>query len=89
MQEKKKTFVIPALASLIMGVIAVLVHLIFELFAGPYIATIIALLAAVVTYGVAIVVLGGITEEELLGIPKGATLVTLCRRLHLIKGEYR
>ena len=67
-QEKKKTFVIPALASLIMGVIAVLVHLIFELFAGPYIATIIALLAAVVTYGVAIVVLGGITEEELLGI---------------------
>ena len=44
-QEKKKTFVIPALASLIMGVIAVLVHLIFELFAGPYIATIIALLA--------------------------------------------
>ena len=88
-QEKKKTFVIPALASLIMGVIAVLVHLIFELFAGPYIATIIALLAAVVTYGVAIVVLGGITEEELLGMPKGATLVTLCRRLHLIKGEYR
>ena len=71
-----------------MGVIAVLVHLIFELFAGPYIATIIALLAAVVNYGVAIVVLGGITEEELLGMPKGATLVTLCRRLHLIKGEY-
>lgn len=33
-QEKKKTFVIPALASLIMGVIAVLVHLIFELSAG-------------------------------------------------------
>ena len=31
----------------------------------------------------------GITEEELLGMPKGATLVTLCRRLHLIKGEYR
>ena len=39
-QEKKKTFLIPTLASLIMGVIAIVIHLIFELFAGPYIATI-------------------------------------------------
>ena len=69
-QEKKKTFLIPTLASLIMGVIAIVIHLIFELFAGPYIATIIALLAAVAAYGVSIVALGGITEEELLGMPK-------------------
>ena len=88
-QEKKKTFLIPTLASLIMGVIAIVIHLIFELFAGPYIATIIALLAAVATYGVSIVALGGITEEELLGMPKGAALVTICRRLHLIRGEYK
>jgi len=88
-QEKKKTFLIPTLASLIMGVIAIVIHLIFELFAGPYIATIIALLAAVAAYGVSIVALGGITEEELLGMPKGATLVTICRRLHLIRGEYK
>ena len=85
-QEKKKTFLIPTHASLIMGVIAIVIHLIFELFAGPYIATIIALLAAVAAYGVSIVALGGITEEELLGMPKGAALVTLCRRLHLIRG---
>ena len=57
-----------------MGVIAIVIHLIFELFAGPYIATIIALLAAVAAYGVSIVALGGITEEELLGMPKGAAL---------------
>ena len=31
----------------------------------------------------------GITEEELLGMPKGAALVTICRRLHLIRGEYK
>ena len=73
-RRKKKTFLIPTLASLIMGVIAIVIHLIFELFAGPYIATIIALLAAVATYGVSIVALGGITEEELLGMPKGAAL---------------
>ena len=50
---------------------------------------IIALLAAVAAYGVSIVALGGITEEELLGMPKGAALVTICRRLHLIRGEYK
>ncbi|MFQ9493251.1 MAG: hypothetical protein ACLR08_01815 [Dorea longicatena] len=34
-----------------------MIHLIFELFAGPYIAAIIALLAAVAAYGVPIVAL--------------------------------
>ena len=72
-----------------MGVIAIVIHLIFELLVGPYIATIIALRAAVAAYGVSIVALGGITEEELLGRPKGAALVTICRRLHLIRGEYK
>ena len=88
-QEKKKTFIIPTIASAIMGVIAIVVHLLFELFAGPYIATIVAVIAAVITYAVFIILLGGITEEELLDMPKGASLVTLCRKLHLIKGEYR
>ena len=72
-----------------MGVIAIVVHLLFELFAGPYIATIVAVIAAVITYAVFIILLGGITEEELLDMPKGASLVTLFRKLHLIKGEYR
>ena len=88
-QEKKKTFAIPTLAAVIMGVIAMLVHLIFELFISPYIATLLALVAAVITYGVAIVALGGITESELKGMPKGALLVKICRKLHLIRGEYR
>ncbi|MCF2682835.1 putative polysaccharide biosynthesis protein [Faecalicatena contorta] len=88
-QEKKKTFIIPTIASAIMGVIAIVVHLLFELFAGSYIATILAVIAAVITYAVFIILLGGITEEELLDMPKGAFLVTLCRKLHLIKGEYR
>lgn len=69
--------------------IAMLVHLIFELFISPYIATLLALVAAVITYGVAIVALGGITESELKGMPKGALLVKICRKLHLIRGEYR
>ena len=47
------------------------------------------MIAAVAVYGISLVGLGGITEEELLAAPKGATLVTVCRKLHLIRGRYR
>ena len=33
-QEQKKTFVIPAIASIIMGIVTLVVHLLFELFVG-------------------------------------------------------
>ena len=88
-QEKKRTFVIPVIASAIMAVVTIIIHLLFELFAGESIATIIALLVAVVTYGASLVLLGGVTEEEMLEMPKGTTLISLCRKLHLIRGEYR
>ena len=88
-QEQRQTFVIPAAASAVMGIAALVVHLLIELFVGKYVATVIAILVAIVVYGAALVLFGGVSEEELLDMPKGATLVTLCRKLHLIRGEYR
>ena len=87
-QERKRTFIIPTVASGIMGAVAVIVHLLFELFAGTRIATIFALLAAVPAYGIALVLLGGVTEEEIEGMPKGAALLTLCRKMHLFRDVY-
>lgn len=84
-QEQKQTFVIPVCASGIMGAVTVVVHLIFELFAGAKIATVAALFAAVIAYGAALVLLGGVTEEELQNIPKGRTLAAICRKLHLFR----
>ena len=89
MQEQRQTFVITAAASAVMGIAALVVHLLIELFVGEYVATVIAILVAIVVYGAALVLFGGVSEEELLDMPKGATLVTLCRKLHLIRGEYR
>lgn len=65
-QEQKKTFVIPAIASIIMGIVTLVVHLLFELFVGTRIATVIALCVAVAVYGVALVLLGGVTEKSYL-----------------------
>ncbi len=84
-QEQKQTFIIPICASGIMGAVTVVVHLVFELFAGAKIATVAALFAAVVAYGVALVLLGGVTEEEMQNMPKGRSLAALCRKLHLFR----
>lgn len=89
MQEQKQTFVIPTIASVIMGAVSLLVHLLCVLFIGEMAAAVIAIIVAVIVYGIALVVLGGITEEEILFAPKGATLVAICRKLHLLKGRYR
>lgn len=89
MQEQKQTFVIPTIASVIMGAVSLLVHLLCVLFIGEMAAAVIAIIVAVIVYGIALVVLGGITEEEILSTPKGATLVAICRKLHLLKGRYR
>lgn len=87
-QEQRRTFVIPGIAAVIMGILTLVIHLLFELFAGEKIATVIALLAAVITYGVSLVLLGGVTEEEMQDMPKGRKLVSICKKLHLIKGDY-
>lgn len=84
-QEQKQTFIIPICASGIMGAVTVVVHLVFELFAGAKIATVAALFAAVAAYGVALVLLGGVTEEEMQNMPKGRSLAALCRKLHLFR----
>lgn len=82
-QERKKTFIIPTIASVIMGVVALVVHLFFELFLGTHIATILALLAAVAVYGTAIILLGGLTEAEMRQMPMGTKLVAICKKCHL------
>lgn len=84
-QEQKQTFIIPICASGIMGAVTVVVHLVFELFAGAKIATVAALFAAVAAYGAALVLLGGVTEEEMQNMPKGRSLAALCRKLHLFR----
>lgn len=88
-QEQKKTFVIPTIAAGVMGIVTLIVRLIFELFIGAKIATVVALFVAMITYGIMLVLLGGLTEEEMLSMPKGATIVSICRKVHLIRGEYK
>ena len=87
-QEKMKTFVIPLMASIIMGVVALISQMILEIILPPKIATVLTLFVAVIVYGVALLLLGGLTEEEILAMPKGHLLVKVLKKVHLLKDGY-
>ena len=83
-QERQRTFVIPGIAAGIMGIAAYLAHLVLDIFVGGRFATLVALFTAVIVYAVCLLKMGGLTEDELLSMPKGATLISICRKLHLL-----
>lgn len=84
-QEQKKTFFIPLLASAIMGVLSLGTYYLFRMLIGSKPATLVAMLVAVAVYGVGLVLLGGVSEEEMLEMPKGRLLVKVCRKVHLFR----
>ena len=87
-QEQQKTFVIPALAALVMSVVVYAVNLLMEIFVGGRLGILIALIAAVITYAICLLKFGGLSEDEILEMPKGATLLRIFKKLHLINDKF-
>lgn len=87
-QERQKTYVIPCLASLVMSVVVYAVNLVLEIFVGGRVVILVALVAAVFTYGICLLKFGGLTEDEILEMPKGATLLTIFKKLHLVNDKF-
>lgn len=85
-QEFTKTFLIPALCAAIMGVIAYGVYaLSYMLIKSNLVCIIIAIIFAVITYAVALLLLKGLSEEEIRKFPKGHLLVQAAKKLRLLK----
>ena len=84
-QEYKKTFLLPLISAAIMGAAARGVYFLTRFITGNAIATIISLAAAVGVYVLALIFTGTLTEDDLLEMPKGRTLVRVFRKLHLIR----
>lgn len=84
-QEIIRTFLIPLAASALMGAAVFGAHKgLMTAVKNNTIATLAACAAAVLVYGIALLLLKGLTEEELLGFPKGRTLVAVAKKLHLM-----
>ena len=75
-QEKEQTFVRPLIASAVMGIVTLGAHWLFNTLIGGRIATVLAMLIAVIVYGAGILLLGALTEEEMRSLPRGAVLIT-------------
>ena len=84
-QEFKRTFLIPGISAVVMGVVVFLVYkLILYVFRINSIATLISIIFGAVTYAVFLLLLKGLTEEEIRKFPKGSSLVRLAKKMHLL-----
>lgn len=83
-QELVRTFAIPLVASIIMGVIAWLANFLLAKAMAPLIALGIAILIAVVVYFIALIKMGGVKEKEIRSFPGGNVMAGIARVLHLL-----
>lgn len=84
-QNMKKTYLIPAAASLAMGLLSYLCYRALHALSGSnMISCICAILVAVIVYFVVLLLMGGMTRGDLLKIPKGEYLVRIAERLRLL-----
>ncbi len=83
-QEWKKTFLIPFVAAFVMGVAAVVTYYVLDLFLPLWLALIISLLLAVIIYAITLLKLGALSQDEILDMPKGATILHLLQKFHLL-----
>ncbi len=88
-----KTIVgVPLVSSAIMGVVAFLTYRFFKMvldmaageFASNAFATLLTIGIAAIVYFISMIKVGGYTEDMLLAFPKGAFLVKVAKKLHLI-----
>ncbi|SFQ45467.1 stage V sporulation protein B [Lachnospiraceae bacterium XBB1006] len=86
-QELLKTFAIPLCASGIMGIVVLGGFKVLQFgLRSMRIATILAVCLGIVVYGMALLLLKGVSEEEILQMPKGEQLARFLKRLKLLKG---
>ncbi|WP_099467632.1 putative polysaccharide biosynthesis protein [Konateibacter massiliensis] len=83
-QEVKKTFVIPSIAAITMGIVVFLIYLGLFQVLNNSISTLLAIALGGVVYFVLLLVLKGISREDLESIPKGHLIINLAEKFHLM-----
>ncbi len=85
-QELVKTFVIPFISSILMGAVAYGVYYgIYKFLPVSRVALVAAIGVGAIIYFALILLLGGVNERELRSFPKGAMLVHIAKKVHLLR----
>lgn len=83
-QEWFKTFLIPGIASAVMGLIIFLLHKALVTLIGNLFSTIVAVLIGAVIYFILLVVLKGVTQSELSELPGGKVFVRIAKFIRIM-----
>lgn len=75
----------PTIGSIIMGIGCVIGYKVIFLVFGNTISTLLTIIVAVIIYLLVMIFIRGITEEDLLSIPKGRILVRVFKKIGLLK----
>ncbi len=82
----RKTYVLPGISAVLMGVIVYIVYFLLHRFTGSNaVATIIAIVVGVIVYAIILLLVRGITEEELKSFPRGNGIARVAKKLHLLR----
>ncbi len=83
----KKTYVLPAIASVLMGVIVYVVYFLLHRFviSSNTICTIIGIVVGIVSYFVILLLVRAIDEEELKSFPRGTMIIRIAKKLRLLR----
>ena len=85
-QEIKKTFIVPLISSIIMGItIGFTYKVTYSAININSISTLVAIIVAIIVYFSFLLLLKGITEDELYQLPKGTSIIKIARKLHLLR----
>jgi len=87
-QEVNRTFITPLKAAVVMGVVTFLINLLVGLILPKAITTLLALVIAAATYGIALLKFNAFTSDEIVALPKGAKIYKFLQKFHLIAEEY-
>lgn len=80
----KAIFIKPFIAALFMGVFAFGSYWLLTKVSNYIVSTIVAIMIAIIVYGVFLVKIKAISEDEILDLPKGTTLVKVLKKVKLI-----
>ncbi len=83
-QEYKKTFFLPLLAAVIMGVVSYGAHFGLTFLIPSKVNTVLTLVVAGGIYVIGLIKLKALDEEELMTIPKGGKIIKLLKKVHLL-----
>lgn len=84
-QEIRRTFVIPALSSAVMGIAVFLIYTgLMKLIKSNTVSVLIAIVLGALIYMCVLLLLKGVNEQELQNFPKGNLIARIAKKMHIL-----